>query len=70
MDVLLELYLDIAQTGSKGYEQTGFLSRICAINGNDIENFFHVIDQSSHKQHRISHCSYEAEIIAVKASED
>lgn len=67
--VLCSIY-DAAHPKDRDYGQTGFFTGLLAQSGVNGKNIFHIIDWTSHKQQRVSHSAYGAEIIAASASDD
>ena len=54
---------------SQSYGQSGLVTGISAQSANG-DNVYHIIDWSSHKQRRVSHSSYGAEILACADADD
>lgn len=69
-EVSLCTFSDVAHPRDRDYGQTGFFTGILIRNGIDGRNVFHLIDWTSHKQQRVSHSSYGAEILAGATSDD
>lgn len=69
-DVCLFTLSDAAHPRNRDYGQIGILTGILAKSGHFSMDVFHLIYWTSHKQQRVSHSSYGAEIIAAATADD
>lgn len=69
-NVSLCSFSDAAHPRDRDYRLTGFFTGILIRNGIHGRDVFHLIDWSSHKQQRVSHSSYGAEILAGATADD
>lgn len=69
-DVCLFSLSDASHPKDRDYGQTGILIGILARNGKEGKDVYHLIDWTSHKQHRVSYSPYGAEILAAATADD
>lgn len=69
-DVVLCTFSDAGHPKDRDYGQTGMLVGILSGSGILGDDIFPLVDWCSHKQSRVSHSAYGAEILAAATSED